>query len=157
MKLCFKSPRKPVRQHTAYFKSLSLEVKCELLAAQSCPTLCNPVDCSPPRLLCPWDFPGKDTGVDCHFLLQGIFLAQGSNQGLLHCRQILNRLSSGNKQKSVSWINSFTNQMIFIDLNVKGWKELFIGSSSPAYQILNLPIHYLTMLCTFQGVRDKWI
>ena len=30
----------------------------------------------PTRLLCPWDFPGKNTGVDCHFLLQGIFLTQ---------------------------------------------------------------------------------
>ena len=37
----------------------------------------------------PWDFPGKNTGVGCHFLLQGIFLTQGSNPGLLHCRQIL--------------------------------------------------------------------
>ena len=42
----------------------------------------------PTRLLCPWDFPGKDTGVGCHFLLQGIFPTQGSNLGLLHCRQI---------------------------------------------------------------------
>ena len=38
----------------------------------------------------PWrHFPGKNTGVGCHFLLQGIFLTQGSNPGLLHCRQIL--------------------------------------------------------------------
>ena len=35
----------------------------------------------------PWDSPGKNTGVGCHFLLQGIFLTQGSNPGLLHCRQ----------------------------------------------------------------------
>ena len=34
--------------------------------AQSCPTLCNPVDCSLPRLLHPWDSPGKNTGVGCH-------------------------------------------------------------------------------------------
>ena len=37
----------------------------------------------------PWNFPGKNTGVDCHYLLQGIFPTQGSNHGLLHCRQIL--------------------------------------------------------------------
>ena len=37
---------------------------------QSCPTLCDPMDCSPlPRLLCPWDSPAKNTGVDCHLLL----------------------------------------------------------------------------------------
>ena len=33
----------------------------------------------PARLLCAWDFPGKNTGVGCHFLLQGIFPSQGSN------------------------------------------------------------------------------
>ena len=47
----------------------------------------------PSRLLGPWDFPGKDTGVGWHFLLQGIFPTQGSNPGLLHCRQILYWLS----------------------------------------------------------------
>ena len=45
------------------------------------------------RLLCPWDFPGKHTGVGCHFLLQGAFPTQGSNRGLLHCRRILYHLS----------------------------------------------------------------
>ena len=38
----------------------------------------------PTRLLCPWDSPGKNTGMGCHFLLQGIFLPQGSNLHLLH-------------------------------------------------------------------------
>ena len=38
----------------------------------------------PTRLLCPWDFPGKNTGVGCHFLLQGIFSTQGSNPCHLH-------------------------------------------------------------------------
>ena len=38
----------------------------------------------PTRLLCSWDCPGKNTGVSCHFLLQGIFLTQGSNLPLLH-------------------------------------------------------------------------
>ena len=37
---------------------------------QSCPTLCDPIDGSPPRLHHPWDSPGKNTGVGCHFLLQ---------------------------------------------------------------------------------------
>ena len=51
--------------------------------AQSCLT----------RLLCPWDFPGKSIGVGCHFLLQGIFMTQGSNPGLPHCKQMLYPLS----------------------------------------------------------------
>ena len=50
---------------------------------QLCPTLCDPMDCSPPRLLCPWDSPGKNTRVSCHALLQGIFLIQGLNLDLL--------------------------------------------------------------------------
>ena len=44
-------------------------------------------------LPCPWDSPGKNTGVGSHSLLQGIFLTQGSNLCLLHCRQILYHLS----------------------------------------------------------------
>ena len=37
---------------------------------------------------CPWNSPGKNTGVGCHFLLQGIFPTQGSNLGLVHCKQM---------------------------------------------------------------------
>ena len=44
------------------------------LVAQSCLTLCDSVDCG---LLCPWDSPGKNTGVGCHALLQGIFPTLG--------------------------------------------------------------------------------
>ena len=42
--------------------------------SQLCPTLCDPTDCSPPGSSVHEDFPGKNTGVGCHFLLQGIFL-----------------------------------------------------------------------------------
>ena len=61
------------------------------LCAQSCLTLW-PHELYPTRLLCPRDFPGKNTGVGCHFLLQGIFLTQGLNPSLLyllHCRWFL--------------------------------------------------------------------
>ena len=56
---------------------------------QSCLTPCDTVDCmQPPRILCWWDSPGKNTGVGCHALLQGIFLTQGSNLCLLHVRAL---------------------------------------------------------------------
>ena len=45
------------------------------------------------QLLCTRDSPGKNTGVGCHSLLQGIFLTQGLNLDLLHCSQILYSLS----------------------------------------------------------------
>ena len=57
-----------------YFSSLYLPV-----CARSCPTLCDPMNCH----LCPWNSPGKNTGVGYHFLLQEIFLAKGSNPCLL--------------------------------------------------------------------------
>ena len=63
------------------------------LVAQLCLTLCDPTDCSPPGFSVHGDSPGKNTGVDCHALLQGIFLIQGSNPDLSNCRQILYRLS----------------------------------------------------------------
>ena len=59
----------------------------------SCVQLCDPMDCGLHRLLHPWDFLGKITGVGCHFLLQGIFPTQGLDPGLLHCRQTLYCLS----------------------------------------------------------------
>ena len=83
-----------------------------VLGTQSCPTLWDVMDCSPPggtpwtvwtvamdcsppgpRILCSWNSPGKNTGVGCHFPLQGIHLTQGLNPGLLNCRQILYHLN----------------------------------------------------------------
>ena len=61
--------------------------------AQLCSTLCDPMDCSLPGSSVHWDFPGKGTGMRCHFLLQGIFPTQGSNLGLPRCRQTLYHLS----------------------------------------------------------------
>ena len=53
------------------------------LVAQSCLTLCNRMDCSPPGSSVHGDSPGKNTGVVCHALLQRIFLAQGQNPHLM--------------------------------------------------------------------------
>ena len=50
---------------------------------QLCTTLCNAMDVQAARLLCPWDFPGKNIGVYCHALLQGIFSIQELNPSLL--------------------------------------------------------------------------
>ena len=53
----------------------------------------RPCGLEPTRLLCPWDSLGKNTGVGCHVLLQGMSPAQESTWGLLHCRWILYQLS----------------------------------------------------------------
>ena len=60
---------------------------------QLCPTLCNPMDCSPSGSSVLGDSLGKNTGVSCHALLQGIFPTQGLNLGLPHYMQILYCLS----------------------------------------------------------------
>ena len=77
-----------------------------VLVAQLCLTLCDPMDCSPPGSLSPWNSPGWNTGVGCHSFLQGIFPTQGSNPGLLHCGQILYHLSHwGSPLNYISAIN----------------------------------------------------
>ena len=80
------------------------EVK--VLTAQLCPTLCNPMNT---RLLCSWNSPGKNTGVGCHSLLQGIFLTQGLKPGLLYCRQILQHLSHQGRPGSLPMSRFFTS------------------------------------------------
>ena len=62
-------------------------VSCNILTAVcvSYSLIClRPHGLYPARLLCPWNSPGKNTGVGCHSLFQGIFLTQGSNPHLLH-------------------------------------------------------------------------
>ena len=62
------------------------------------------------QLLHAWDFPGKNTGVGYHFLLQEIFLTQGLNPGLPHCRQTLYHLSY---QGSLRWLRWATMHVKF--------------------------------------------
>ena len=68
---------------------------------------CDPMDC-------PWDFPGKNAEVGCHFLLQEILPIKGLNQGLLHCRQTLYHLSQQESQGS-----SVSSQQKFEVMDVK--------------------------------------
>ena len=78
------------------------KVKVKVLAAQSCPMTLRPHGLQPARLLCLGNFPGKNTGVDCQSLLQGIFLAQGSAPSLLDYMQVLYHLSHHESPKK-SW------------------------------------------------------
>ena len=57
---------------------------CCCLVVKSCLTFLQPHGLQPARFLCPWDFPGKNTRVDCHFFLWGIFWIQVLNPCLLH-------------------------------------------------------------------------
>ena len=98
--------------------SLKLSQHCFLLISyvlcsvpQLCPTLCNPLPCSPPGPSVHGDSPGKNTGVVCHALLQRIFPTQGSNPGLPHCRQILYCLS--HQGSLLELVNEFSKVVVY--------------------------------------------
>ena len=74
------------------------------LVAQSCLTLFDPVDCSPPGSSVHGDSPGKNTRVGSHALLQGNFPTQGLNPGLPHCRWILYHLSYQGSPRILEWV-----------------------------------------------------
>ena len=69
------------------------ELLCAVLSCSLVFDSWQPLGLQPGRLLCPWDSPGRNTGVGRHALLKGIFQNQGSNSDLPHCRWILYRLS----------------------------------------------------------------
>ena len=74
------------------------------LVAQSCLTLCDPMDCSPHQAPVHGDSPAKNTGVGCHALFQGIFPTQWLNPGLPHCRQILHCLKHQGSPRILEWV-----------------------------------------------------
>ena len=80
--------RIPWREQPGRLQSMGLQSQTWLSnftsVAKSRLTLLQSQGLKPARILCPWDFPDKNTGVGCHFLLQGIFLIQGLNPHLLH-------------------------------------------------------------------------
>ena len=82
-----------IKQRKLNLEDLEHESKCEREKSLSISNSLRPYGLKLTRFLHPWDSPDKNTGVSCHFLLRGIFLIQGLNLGLLHCRQILYHLS----------------------------------------------------------------
>ena len=74
------------------------------LVAQSCLTLCDSMDYSPPSSSIHGDSPGKNTGVCFYALLQGIFPTEGSNPGLPHCKWVLYHLSHQGSPRILEWV-----------------------------------------------------
>ena len=99
-------------------------------------------------VLCPWDSPGKNTGMGCNFLLQEIFPTQELNLGLLHCRQILNHLSHQG-----SWYSLQTIYVTSFDPHRKSVWEIDIH-----YYILNWLsyIYHLDLLSILSPVYKGW-
>ena len=79
----------------------------KVLVAQSCLTLSD-------LMACPWNSPGKNATVGCHFLLQGILLTQGSNHIFCIVRQILYHLSY--QGSLVTWL------LVCLEYEILGWE-----------------------------------
>ena len=92
-------------------------------ASVSCSVMSNslqPHGLSTTRFLCPWDFPGKNTGMGCFLLLQAFFSTQGSNQSLLYCRWIRLPFEPPGKPKKYNYISS-VQSLSRVQLFVTPW------------------------------------
>ena len=75
---------------------------------------------SPPGFSVHGDSPGKNTGVGCHDLLQGIFQTQGLNPGLPHCQHILYHLShQGSPESRTPWFSSHPRAFVLAAASVR--------------------------------------
>ena len=86
------------------FEKLGTECTVLCLVTQSRLTLSDPMDCSLPGSSIHGDSPGKNTGVGCYALLQGIFPIHGSNLDLPYCRRILYCLSHQGSPRILEWV-----------------------------------------------------
>ena len=89
---------------------------------QSCPTLCDPIDCrQPTRLPRPWDSPGKNTGVRCHFLLQCMKVKSESEVAQL-CPTLSDPMDCSPPGSSVHGI---------FQARVSGWVAIAVSGTEP--------------------------
>ena len=120
------------------------------LVTQSCLTFCDPMGCSQPGSSVHGDSLGKNTGVGCLALCQGIFLTQGSNPGVPRCRQILYCISYQGSPKILewaasafsrgsSWSRKWTSLLycrrILYQLSYQGIQKGWDGSTKPSMAI----------------------
>ena len=129
----------------------------ESISHSTVPNSLQPNGLEPTRLLCPWNSPGKNTGVGCPVLLQGIFLTQGLNPGLLHCGQILYHLSHqgspiSKKSKAKESSNYCTIALISHTIErwcSKSWELGFNSTWTENFQMFKLDLEKA------EGTRDQ--
>ena len=140
-----------------------------LLSQFSCVRLCATHGQQPTRLLCPWDSPGKNTGVGCHALFQGIFPTQGSNPGLQHCRRILYHLNHQGSSRILEWVAHPFSRGSFRPRDqtrvsqiaggfFTGWatREVQIYREWLQYSCLENSMHRGAWRATVHGVAKSW-
>ena len=108
------------------------------LVTQSCPTLGDPMDYSPPGFSVPGDSPGKNTRVAYHALFQRIFPTQGLNRGLWHCRCILYLQPPGKPR----WMNEFFLSLDLPQVLFLATKQIWTFSLLSLLFYHHIPIHH---------------
>ena len=119
------------------------------LVSQSCLTLCDHMDCSPPGSSVHGDSPGKNKGVGWHTPIQGIFPTQELNPGLPHCRWILYHLSPGSVRllPNLSDLKSLCSLVSPMRCLSQVRKEtLLIGGTQKLKWMIILPLKFCSLL-----------
>ena len=131
---------KVIHYHIITMYHICFAVLC--LVTQLCPTPWNPMDCSLPGTSVHWDSPGRNIGMSCHALLQGIFPTNGSNLGLLHWRRILYHLSHQESPRILEWVAYPCSR----------------GSSQPRNQtgVSCIPVRFFTSWATREA-QNTWV
>ena len=134
-----------------YLDILNVLIKIACQSLQSCPTLCDAMDCCWPGSSVHGIFPSKNTGVGCHSLLQGIFLTQGSNLYLLcllHWWWILYHWATREALIKINY-NSYHNFKTYytkIKISIK-FPPVYIITFFLFSLFLSLFLFFITFLC----------
>ena len=134
------------------------------LVTQSCLSLWDPMDCSPPGFSVHGDSAGKNTGVGCHALLQGIFPTQGWNPGLPRDKRILYRLSHQGNPRILEWVaysfsrgSSRHRNQIGVSWVAGGFFTIWATRETPVVGYKNSQYVWTTFSKVNRGLRYYWI
>ena len=133
-------------------ESLMLSNHLTLSSSVLCSAVSNSLQFhGPTMVLCPWDFPGMDTGVGFHSLLQRIFQMEVSNLGLLLCRQIFYHLRhQGSRCANTSLLNFISpHAHSHYDLHQGGYRHV-VRTCSVSFQPL---VWHQIVTCSFQELQ----
>ena len=129
---------------------LCVRVRSACLVAQSCPTLCDPMDCSLPGSSVYRIIAGKNTGAGCHFLLQGLFQTQRSKPPVLHFLHWQMDSLPVHHRKTLSYsITISSNSKDFIFQTSGGLRELSI--------LLDISHSHLMLIYPALYLKSWWV